>query len=70
MTADKDGLLQQYREMREDLLAAIAGLGDGLLCEQSVDGWSLKGHLAHLLRETCTPPRWCASPPATLSPGA
>jgi hypothetical protein len=34
--------------MREDLLSAIDGLSDGLMTETSLDGWSVKDHLAHL----------------------
>jgi hypothetical protein len=34
--------------MRDDLLAAIHGLGDELMTEPSLDGWSVKDHLAHL----------------------
>jgi len=45
---DRDALLQHYREMREDLLSAVDGLGDELMTEQSLDGWSVKDHLAHL----------------------
>jgi len=41
-------LLQHYRQMREELLAAIHGLSDELLTEPSLDGWSVKDHLAHL----------------------
>jgi|SRR5919106_5049393 uncharacterized damage-inducible protein DinB len=48
MTEDRDGLLQHYRQTREELLAAIDGLSDELLSEPSLDGWSVKDHLAHL----------------------
>ncbi|HVS49682.1 MAG TPA: DinB family protein [Candidatus Dormibacteraeota bacterium] len=34
--------------MREDLLSAIQGLTDELMTEPSLDGWSVKDHLAHL----------------------
>jgi uncharacterized damage-inducible protein DinB len=34
--------------MREDLLSAIQGLSDELMTEPSLDGWSVKDHLAHL----------------------
>jgi DinB family protein len=34
--------------MREDLLSAIHGLGDELMTEPTLDGWSVKDHLAHL----------------------
>ncbi len=48
MAEDRDGLVRHYRQMREDLLAAIEGLSDELLSERSLDGWSVKDHLAHL----------------------
>ena len=48
MVEDRNALLQHYRQMREELLAAIHGLSDELLTEPSLDGWSVKDHLAHL----------------------
>lgn len=45
---DRDALLQHYRQMREDLLSAIHGLSDELMTKPSLDGWSVKDHLAHL----------------------
>jgi hypothetical protein len=48
MAEDRDGLLQDYRQMRVELLAAIDGLSDDLMTERSLDGWSVKDHLAHL----------------------
>ncbi len=48
MAEDRDALLRHYRQMREELLAAIDGLSDELLTEPSLDGWSVKDHLAHL----------------------
>ena len=48
MAEDRDALLRHYRQMRTDLLAAIAGVRDELLVEPSLDGWSVKDHLAHL----------------------
>ncbi len=48
MTDDKEGLLRHYRQTREDLLSAIEGLSDALLTEPSLDGWSVKDHLAHI----------------------
>lgn len=48
MAEDKEALLQHYRQMREELLAVIHGLSDALLTEPSLDGWSVKDHLAHL----------------------
>lgn len=34
--------------MRSELLAAIDGLSDAQLSEKSLDGWSVKDHLAHI----------------------
>ena len=48
MAEERDALLQHYQQMREELLAAIDGLSDELLTEPSLDGWSVKDHLAHL----------------------
>jgi uncharacterized damage-inducible protein DinB len=48
MAERKDGLLQHYRQTREELLAVIDGLSDELLTEPSLDGWSVKDHLLHL----------------------
>jgi uncharacterized damage-inducible protein DinB len=48
MAEDRDALLHHYRQMREELLSAIHGLSDELLTEPSLDGWSVKDHLAHL----------------------
>ena len=48
MAEDRDALLQHYRQMREELLSAIDGLSDDLMTELSLDGWSIKDHLAHL----------------------
>jgi uncharacterized damage-inducible protein DinB len=45
---DRDALLQHYRQMRAELLAAIDGLSDEALTEPSLDGWSVKDHLAHI----------------------
>ena len=45
---DRDALLQHYRESREALLAAIHGLTDAQMTDPSIDGWSVKDHLAHL----------------------
>ena len=46
MPEDKDALLQHYGQMREELLSAIRGLSDDLMTEPSLDGWSVKDHLA------------------------
>ena len=48
MSEDKDALQQHYRQTRRDLLAAIDGLSDSLMVEPSIDGWSVKDHLAHI----------------------
>jgi hypothetical protein len=48
MAEDRDMLLQYYRRMREELLSAIDGLSDEQMTEPSLDGWSVKDHLAHL----------------------
>ena len=48
MAEEKQALLQHYRETRAELLAAIHGLSDQLMVEPSLDGWSVKDHLAHL----------------------
>jgi hypothetical protein len=48
MPEDREALLRHYRDMRADLLAAIAGLSDEQMTERTIDGWSVKDHLAHL----------------------
>lgn len=48
MAEDREALLQHYRQMRVELLAAIDGLSDEQLTERSLDGWSVTDHLAHL----------------------
>lgn len=48
MAEDRDALLQHYGEMRQELLSAIDGLSDEVMTEPSLDGWSVKDHLAHL----------------------
>ncbi len=48
MAEDKVALLQHYKVMREELLSAINGLSDELMTERSLDGWSVKDHLAHI----------------------
>jgi uncharacterized damage-inducible protein DinB len=45
---DRDALLQHYRQMRDDLLDAIEGLDEAQMTERTLDGWSVKDHLAHL----------------------
>ena len=48
MAEDRDALLRDYRDSRVELLAAIEGLSDEAMTEPSLDGWSVKDHLAHL----------------------
>ena len=48
MAEDKDALLQHYRDMREGLLTSIHGLSDELMVDPSLDGWSVRDHLAHI----------------------
>jgi uncharacterized damage-inducible protein DinB len=48
MPEDRDALLEHFRQMRAQLLSAIDGLSDELMVETSLDGWSVKDHLAHL----------------------
>jgi hypothetical protein len=48
MPEDREALLRHYRDMRAGLLAAIDGLADNQLTERTIDGWSVKDHLAHL----------------------
>jgi hypothetical protein len=48
MAEDRELLLSHYRRTRQDLLSAIDGLSDALMLEPSIDGWSIKNHLAHL----------------------
>lgn len=48
MAEERDALLQHYRQLREELLAAIDGLSAAQMTEPSLDGWSVKDHLAHL----------------------
>lgn len=46
MAEDRDGLLRHYRQTRQALLAAIDGLSNEVLTKPSLDGWSVKDHLA------------------------
>ncbi len=48
MPEDRESLLRHYRATRAELLAAIDGLSDELLTAPSLDGWSVKNHLAHI----------------------
>jgi len=48
MAEDRNVLLQHYRDTREELLSAIHGLSEEQMTDPSLDGWSVKDHLAHL----------------------
>ena len=48
MSQDRDDLIRHYTDSRRKLLAAIDGLTDEQMSEASIDGWSVKDHLAHL----------------------
>ncbi|HVH64030.1 MAG TPA: DinB family protein [Candidatus Dormibacteraeota bacterium] len=48
MSEDRRELLRHYHQSREALLSAIDGLSEEQLTERSIDGWSVKDHLAHL----------------------
>jgi uncharacterized damage-inducible protein DinB len=48
MADDRDALIEHYAAMRAQLVAAIDGLSDAAMGEPSLDGWSVKNHLAHL----------------------
>ena len=48
MAEDRDALLHHYGQMREELLSAIDGLSDEQMTERTIDGWSVKDHLAHM----------------------
>lgn len=48
MPEDRDALIKHYQETRKELLSAIDGLTDEQLSERSLDGWSVKDHLAHV----------------------
>jgi hypothetical protein len=48
MVEDRKALLEYYRKMREEFLAAIEGLSDAQMTEPSIDGWALTDHLAHI----------------------
>jgi uncharacterized damage-inducible protein DinB len=47
-TEEREALLEHYRRMRAETLATIEGLSDALMSEPSLDGWSVKDHLAHV----------------------
>lgn len=48
MAEKREDLLAHYQQMRKELLSAINGLSDGQMTETSIDGWSVKDHLAHI----------------------
>jgi uncharacterized damage-inducible protein DinB len=48
MPEDRERLLQHYRRTREALLVAIDGVSDDALTAPTLDGWSVKEHLAHI----------------------
>jgi uncharacterized damage-inducible protein DinB len=48
MPEDRDELLNHYRSSREQLLTAIDGLTTDQMSEQTIDGWAVKDHLAHI----------------------
>jgi uncharacterized damage-inducible protein DinB len=48
MPEDRAALLDHYRQSRAELLALLEGLAPADLVEPSLDGWSVKDHLAHL----------------------
>jgi uncharacterized damage-inducible protein DinB len=49
MSEDREALLRDYRQMREELLGAIDGLSDEQMADPSLDGWSVNDHLAHVV---------------------
>jgi hypothetical protein len=48
MAEQREALMQHYRDMRAHLLAAIDGISAEQMTDPSLDGWSVKDHLAHL----------------------
>jgi len=48
MKENKEELISHYQKMRQELLSAIDKLSEELMTEPSLDGWSVKDHLAHL----------------------
>ena len=48
MSETREVLLKHYREIWDDLRVAIDGLSDEQLSDPSLDGWSVKDHLAHM----------------------
>jgi len=48
MLENRQSLIDHYREMRAELLAAIDGLTEAQVTGRTLDGWSVKDHLAHI----------------------
>lgn len=48
MMENREELLRHYHESRRQLMSAIDGLSAEQMTEPSIDGWSVKDHLAHL----------------------
>ncbi len=48
MPENRAELLRHYQQMRQGLLSAIDGLTEGQMTDPSLDGWSVKDHLAHI----------------------
>jgi uncharacterized damage-inducible protein DinB len=42
--------LQAFQESRRELMAAIEGLTEAQMEERSIDRWSVKNHLAHIVQ--------------------
>lgn len=49
MTEQPNELVEHYRRSRAELLAAIDGLDHTRMVERTLDGWSVKEHLSHLV---------------------
>lgn len=48
MIENRNDLLRHYQESRELFTSATDGLSDGHMTEHSLDGWSVKDHMAHI----------------------
>ena len=48
MAENRSDLLDHYRQMRQEMLNAIEGLRNPQMTDPSIDGWSIKDHLAHI----------------------
>ena len=46
--AERRAVLAAFEASQAAILAAIDGLAEAQLTERSIDGWSVKDHLAHL----------------------